>query len=46
LAIKDYETFEVQLDKLFIDNKAGKMAGEYVRKNTGATEMIIKTLIN
>ena len=45
-SIKDYETFEAQLDKLFIENKAGKMAGEYVRKNTGATNMIIKTLFN
>ena len=43
-SINDYETLEAQLDKLFTNKEAGKIAGEYVKKNTGATELILKLL--
>ena len=43
-AINDYETLEAQLDTLFTDKEAGKIAGEYVTKNTGATGLILKLL--
>jgi 3-deoxy-D-manno-octulosonic-acid transferase len=39
-----YEILEAQLDKLLTDNSAGKIAGDYVRNNTGATAMILKSL--
>ena len=45
-SISDYETLEAQLNKLFVDDEAGKIAGEYVKQNTGATEMIINLLAN
>jgi 3-deoxy-D-manno-octulosonic-acid transferase len=40
-----YEILEAQLDKLLAENSAGKIAGDYVRNNTGATSMILKSLI-
>jgi 3-deoxy-D-manno-octulosonic-acid transferase len=39
-------TLGAQLDRLFTDKQAGKIAGEYVRQNTGATDMIINLLAN
>ncbi|MFM2293466.1 MAG: hypothetical protein RIS29_3279 [Bacteroidota bacterium] len=39
-----YEILEAQMDKLLTENTAGKIAGEYVRNNTGATSMILKSL--
>jgi 3-deoxy-D-manno-octulosonic-acid transferase len=45
-SINDYEMLEAQLDKLFNDTDAGKIAGEYVKQNTGATKMIINLLAN
>ena len=39
-----YEILEAQMDKLLAENSAGKIAGEYVRNNTGATAMILKSL--
>ena len=39
-----YEILEAQLDKLLTDTSAGNIAGEYVRSNTGATAMILKSL--
>lgn len=44
-SISDYETLEAQLDKLFDDSEAGKIAGEYVKQNTGATELILKEIV-
>jgi len=43
-SIANYESLENQLDALFTDKLAGKIAGEYVTKNTGATEKIIHAL--
>lgn len=43
-SIINYESLENQLDALFTDKVAGKIAGEYVTKNTGATEKIIHAL--
>jgi 3-deoxy-D-manno-octulosonic-acid transferase len=43
--ITDYEMLEAQLDKLFDDSEAGKIAGEYVKQNTGATELILKEIV-
>jgi len=45
-SINDYETLEIQLDNLLADNKAGQIAGEYVKINTGATGLIIEKLIH
>jgi len=42
--VDNYETLEANLDNLLKDNQSGKLAGDYVKKNTGATEMIIKSL--
>jgi 3-deoxy-D-manno-octulosonic-acid transferase len=39
-------TLGAQLDRLFMDKQAGKIAGEYVKQNTGATKMIINLLAN
>ena len=39
-------TLGAQLDRLFTDKQAGKIAGEYVKQNTGATNMIINLLAN
>jgi len=43
-SISNYVTLEAQFDLLLKDNSAGKKAGEYVKSNTGATEMILKQL--
>jgi len=43
-SISDYKTLEIQLDKLLLDTNAGNCAGEYVKKNTGATELIMSVL--
>jgi len=43
-SVSNYVTLEAQLDLLLKDNSAGKIAGEYVKSNTGATEMILKQL--
>ena len=43
-SIDGYESLQLILDQLFEDEKAGKSAGEYVQKNIGATEMILKCL--
>lgn len=45
-SIDDYETLEIQLNQLFINNEAGKAAGDYVKNNTGATELIIRELVS
>lgn len=42
--ISNYMILEAQIDQLLKDKQAGKMAGEYVKENTGATELIIKYL--
>ena len=44
-SIPDYVILEAQLDLLLKDSQAGKMAGEYVKQNTGATGQICKYLI-
>jgi len=43
-SIPDYETLEAKLDALLKDRKAGKIAGEYVKQNTGATKLILKEI--
>ena len=43
-SIPDYVILEAQLDLLLKDSQAGKMAGEYVKQNTGATGQICKYL--
>lgn len=43
-SIPDYETLEEKLDALLKDEKAGVIAGEYVKQNTGATELILKEI--
>ena len=43
-SISDYVILETQLDRFFKDKQAGKIAGEYVKQNTGATEKIIKII--
>jgi 3-deoxy-D-manno-octulosonic-acid transferase len=43
-SIDDYESLQLTLNQLFTNEKAGGVAGAYVRKNTGATEMILKCL--
>jgi len=45
-SISNYVILEAQLDRLFIDKESGKIAGEYVKENTGATQMIINLLAN
>ena len=44
-SIDGYESLQLTLDQLFEDKKGGAVAGAYVRKNTGATELILKRLI-
>ena len=45
-SISNYTILEAQFDRLLKDNKqAGKMAGEYVKQNTGATGQICNILI-
>ena len=43
-SIPNYVVLEAQLDALFKDTKAGKLAGEYVKQNTGATSLICKVI--
>jgi len=43
-SISNFVILEAQIDQLFKSNEAGKKAGEYVKNNTGATELICKTL--
>jgi len=43
-SISNYVVLEAQFDRLLKDNQAGKIAGEYVKNNTGATELIIKEI--
>ena len=43
--ISDYNELEKSLDTLLIDKNAGKIAGEYVKMNTGATDLIIKEIL-
>jgi len=44
-SITNYSILETQFDRLLTDNEAGKIAGEYVKQNTGATEKICRVLI-
>ena len=43
-SISNYILLETQINRLLKDAEAGKIAGEYVKQNTGATDLIIKTL--
>ena len=43
-SISNYIILEAQIDRLLKDKTAGKIAGEYVKNNTGATDLIIKGL--
>jgi len=43
-AISNYTLLETQLNRLLKDEQAGKMAGEYVKNNTGATQLILNKL--
>ncbi|MFZ4726929.1 MAG: 3-deoxy-D-manno-octulosonic acid transferase, partial [Paludibacter sp.] len=43
-SISNYIILEAQIDRLLKDTTAGKIAGEYVKNNTGATELIINSL--
>jgi len=45
-SISNYTILEAQMDQLLKDKQAGKMAGEYVKQNTGATDQICKCLIH
>ncbi len=45
-SISNYTLLETQINKLLKDTEAGKIAGEYVKHNTGATDLIINTLIH
>ncbi|HRZ97281.1 MAG TPA: 3-deoxy-D-manno-octulosonic acid transferase, partial [Paludibacter sp.] len=38
-SISNYNELENNFEKLLKENKAGKIAGEYVKKNTGATDL-------
>jgi 3-deoxy-D-manno-octulosonic-acid transferase len=38
-SISDFASLEENLDKLFTDSTAGQIAGDYVRRNIGATEL-------
>ena len=44
-SISNYVVFEAQIDALLKDNAAGTKAGEYVKQNTGATELILKEIV-
>jgi 3-deoxy-D-manno-octulosonic-acid transferase len=45
-SIPNYQILEAQFDNLLKnDNKAGKIAEEYVKNNTGATDLILKKII-
>ncbi|MEI6752841.1 MAG: glycosyltransferase N-terminal domain-containing protein [Paludibacter sp.] len=41
-SILNYELLEAQFDLLLKDKKAGKIAGVYVKNNTGATDLILQ----
>jgi len=43
-SVSNYALLETQLDRLLKDTSAGKMAGEYVKSNTGATRLILKKI--
>jgi len=43
-SITNYVELEAQFNRLLKDIQAGKIAGEYVKNNTGATELIIKEI--
>jgi 3-deoxy-D-manno-octulosonic-acid transferase len=43
-SISNYIALEAEFDRLLKDNQAGKMAGEYVKQNTGATSLICKII--
>jgi len=43
-SISNYLILETQIDRLLKDKEAGKLAGEYVKQHTGATDMIIKKI--
>jgi len=43
-SIAQYELLEAQFDSLLKNNKAGKIAGDYVKNNTGATDLILKEI--
>lgn len=43
-SIDNYEMLDIQLNQLLKNKEAGKIAGEYVKKNIGATKMILKLL--
>jgi len=43
-SISSYEVLEAQLEELFRNHEAGKKAGEYVKLNTGATELILSEI--
>ncbi|MDS1032303.1 glycosyltransferase N-terminal domain-containing protein [Porphyromonadaceae sp. NP-X] len=43
-SISDFASLEENLDKLFTDSTAGQIAGDYVRRNIGATELICRNL--
>ena len=43
-SIAHYELLEAQFDLLLKDNTAGRIAGDYVKNNTGATDLIIKEI--
>jgi len=43
-SISNYVILEAQIDRLLKDKQAGKIAGEYVKQNTGATNQICKVI--
>ena len=43
-SIQNYEELKAAFDKLIDNTQAAKAAGEYVRQNTGATDMVLKAL--
>ncbi|MCE5331573.1 MAG: 3-deoxy-D-manno-octulosonic acid transferase [Bacteroidales bacterium] len=43
-SISNYIVLEAQFDRLLTENQDGKMAGEYVKNNTGATDLIIEEI--
>jgi len=44
-SIPEYLILETRIDSLLKDTKAGKIAGEYVKQNTGSTSKICRFLI-
>lgn len=44
-SISNYFILEAQIDRLFKDTEAGKIAGNYVKQNTGATDLILKFIV-